>query len=314
MDLPLEALLDSPIEVQDLNRGTEMIESVRRSKVTIRDDEWGTFEPGVHLYQGKKTFFFNGQVLRDANDRRDLIYDIKEKNTWEMIVVMHGVQVIPDIYFLLLEKLETVIMADTVTRIEGGAFARCSFLAYVKLSRQLQFIGGYAFVECSSLASIFIPPSCQVIDRHVFSCCSKFLVFHVPSDTELEGEFGVIDNFSLLIKTPPFKAVPGPENSGEIAGIEYERRINQLFKDINNGEDYALHRLCASYDLDEETIHQSFKDAANKKDFLQDFYHKQNAIGVTPAQYLEANPYSNIDIVELVTFCRRYVQEMMGIV
>ncbi|GFH57178.1 hypothetical protein CTEN210_13654 [Chaetoceros tenuissimus] len=319
-------LRDLPIEVQEQvrnslprpprPRGSEMIESVRRSKVTIRDDEWATFDQGVHMYQGKKTFFFNGQVLRDGYSRH-LIYDFEEKCTWEMIVVMHGVQIIPWCFFQHLEKLETVIIADTVTRIEMRSFAHCSNLVYVKLSRQLQLIGEGAFDDCSSLASIFLPPSCQVIHRCVFSSCKKLLVFHIPSDTELDDGDGVMDG--LLTKTPPFKAIAVPTWSTEFDEtvrrfIAYNREVNQLFKDINNGQEYALHRLCASYDLNEENIYQSFNDAANKKDFFKDFYHKQNAIGVTPAQYLEANPFSNVDIVNLdeLSFCRRYVQEMIG--
>ena len=57
-------------------------------------------------------------------------------------------KVIPFYTFRDCENLETVIMSDTVRWIEWCAFFWCSSLKFVKLSRNLEYIGNGTFKNC----------------------------------------------------------------------------------------------------------------------------------------------------------------------
>ena len=98
---------------------------------------------------------------------RPLIYDKDERGSWEVIIVLPGVEIIPEGTFIRCGNVKVVIMADTVRRIEDWVFSWCSSLIFIKLSRNLEFIGTFAFSSCS-LTSIFIPPSCREIGVYAF--------------------------------------------------------------------------------------------------------------------------------------------------
>ena len=135
----------------------------------LTDAEWEEIVeegPGVRNYRGKRTLFYNGEKLYDEDIHEYLVQDREERWSWEVIIILPGVEVIPRSTFVLCWMVETVIMADTVKRIEYGSFKGCSRLEFVKLSRSLEYIGEWAFEDCKSLTSIFIPPSCTMIDRN----------------------------------------------------------------------------------------------------------------------------------------------------
>ena len=68
-------------------------------KMRVQTEEWRRFIPGIRMYKGKKTYFYNGEKLRD-DDYDSLIYSWEERLTWEVIIVLPGVEVIPKyIYF-----------------------------------------------------------------------------------------------------------------------------------------------------------------------------------------------------------------------
>ena len=49
------------------------------------------------MYKGRKTYFYNGEEeLYDAETQDFLIYDQEERETWEVIIVLPGVEEIPD--------------------------------------------------------------------------------------------------------------------------------------------------------------------------------------------------------------------------
>ena len=71
--------------------------------------------------QRKEDFFWNGEELDEFKDN----YDEEERKSWEVIIILPGHEVIPSWTFYEFINLKTVIMADTVKRIEDCAF-RCS--------------------------------------------------------------------------------------------------------------------------------------------------------------------------------------------
>ncbi|GFH59537.1 hypothetical protein CTEN210_16013 [Chaetoceros tenuissimus] len=253
----------------------------------VQTEEWRRFIPGVRMYKGKKTLFYNGEELYDPETDEYLIFNLGERNSWQVIIVLPGVEVIPDDTFTNCKNIKTVIMADTVKRIEPAAFNDCSSLVYMRLSRNLEFIGECAFYVCKSLTSIFIPPSCRKICRLAFFGCKKLIILHVPQGTELGDN--VIED-TALIKALPFE--PSQPND-----------INNWIRNQNMTPEWELHRACSSYNPIQEIVYGIVKRKGIKA------FHEKNSIGITPLQYLESNPFSNIDQKQII---KQYILEMMG--
>ena len=172
----------------------------------VQTEEWQRFVPGVRMYKGKKTLFYNGEKLwreREYNNYNGeyLIYNDIERNTWEVIIVLPGVEVIPERAFFLCENVETVVMADSVKRIEEKAFFNCDKIEAVNFSTNLEFTGNGAFNWCYSLTALFIPPSCRKIGDCAFQGCNALIIFSVPRNISL-GRFVIAD--TALVQASPF--------------------------------------------------------------------------------------------------------------
>lgn len=257
----------------------------------VQTEEWRRFIPGVRMYKGKLTCFYNGEKLWNPvwEDYDDMYADLNhERENWEVIIVLPGVEVIPELTFVDGEKVETVIMSDSVRRIEKRAFGGLTRLSYVRLSTNLQFIGKEAFYGCRSLTSIYIPPSCGWIGSYAFAWCKELIIFHVPQQTQLRQ--GVISSTKLL------------ETSPHESNIYFEE-TNDWIRNINRNEEFELHRACSSYNPMEDIVY-----GIVRRKGLGNFK-VPNSIGISPMQYLEANPYADIDQHKLI---KRYIGEMTG--
>ncbi|GFH47134.1 hypothetical protein CTEN210_03609 [Chaetoceros tenuissimus] len=250
--------------------------------------------PGVRMHKEKKTLFYNGEELC-LWDGGPLVYDWKERRTWEVIIIFPGVEVIPKLTFYSCKNVKTVIMADSVKRIEWSAFLECYSLVFIRLSRNLQFIGHSSFYDCESLSSIFIPPSCTEINDEAFCSCKCLIILGLSQTTEL-GE-RVFHGTALIANS----LLEADEEDGRYSYADEE--VVQWVKSINNEDAYAFHRLCCSHDPDMEQVYQYVKDHGLVT------MKRPNRIGITPSQYLAANPYTEIEEGKLV---KRYVLERMG--
>ena len=208
----------------------------------IQTEEWQRFIPGVRMYKGKKTLFYNGEILRDE-ELTPLIYDFKERQSWEVIVVLPGVEVIPEWTFKSCFEVEKVVMSDSVKRIEHSAFEDCESLEFIKFSKNLEYIGLLAFHRCLGLHSVYVPLSCREIDHGAFIGCENLIILNVPQHTQLGQE---VIKETLLIESSPFET-----NEGEYHNVD---EVNEWIKRINDLHEYALHRECASIEPNEEVI------------------------------------------------------------
>ena len=244
----------------------------------------------MRMYKGKMTLFYNGEVLL-VDDT--LIYNWEERQTWEVIMVLPGVEVIPGLTFRGCVNLKTVIMADTVRRIEYLAFENCYSLEYVRLSRNLEYIGAEAFNWCESLTSIFIPPSCREIGWGAFRNCKKLTILSVPQHTQLDRH--VIAN-TLLIRASSFPTY----GHGD---YENNEAVNTWIKNRLQGDEFALHRACSSFNPLEEVIFGIVKRQGLKS------FKEPDGIEVTPSQNLSENPFTDITEQKIL---KRYILDMMG--
>ena len=263
----------------------------------VQTEEWRRFVPGVRMYKGKVTFFYNGEKLWDDEEGERLIYDERERDSWQVVMILPGVEIIPAGTFNGCFKLERVIMSDTVRRIETDAFCQCFYLKFVKLSRNLEYIGERAFWSCESLTSIFIPPSCRFIGREAFCDCKELLILGLPQNIRV-GEL-VFQN-TALIRASPIET----DEDGEYEEDDDEEAV-QWVKSINDEDTYALHRACSSFNPLPEIILTLVKRYGIKA------MRMPNIIGITPSQYLEANTFTTISEKEIVN---KYILDMMGVI
>ncbi|MBR0282810.1 MAG: leucine-rich repeat domain-containing protein, partial [Oscillibacter sp.] len=78
-----------------------------------------------------------------------------------------------DEWYAYQNDITAVIIADSVTNIEYGAFYECSSLLNVTIGNGVTSIGDDAFSYCGSLTSVTIPDSVTSIGDSVFSNCSE---------------------------------------------------------------------------------------------------------------------------------------------
>lgn len=265
------------------------IESFVSIKMRVQTEEWRRFIPGVRMYKGKKTYFYNGEILWDRDIREWLIYNWEERQTWEVIIVLPGVEVIPYGTFSHCMNVKTVIMSDTVKRIEGYAFSNCNSLVFVKLSRNLEYIGECSFSRCKSLTSIFIPPSCREIGREAFNCCKKLIIFCVPQDTQLGAN--VLFGTALMAKYQQ----KNPDQ--EIGGA------NHWVQNLHADDEFSLHRVFSAFNPSEEVIFDIVKRQGLGA------FNEQDSAGITASQYLSQNPFTYIKEQKII---KRYILDMMG--
>merc|ERR1711976_1086332 len=257
------------------------------------------------MYKGKKTLFYNGEKLWDG---KHILYTEKEQKSWEAIIILSGVVVIPNGTFSCCENIETVIMSDTVKRIERHAFYNCKSLVYIKLSRNIEFIGRQAFKWCHSLPSLFIPSSCREIGRAVVDGCKKLVIFSFPQDAVL------LSNHTIE-GTPFIKAFPLPREVTETIKQAQDsclernpfqicrEEVREWMKSINEGDEHKLHRICSSSNPQFDTIYAVVKEQGLVA------MTTPNKAGITPLQYLARNPFTDI---EEMSFLKRYIHKQMG--
>ena len=196
-------------------------------------------------------------------------------------------------------NVKTVVMPDTVKRIEDSAFSCCLQLVYIKLSKNLEYIGRSAFTFCKNLTSIFIPPSCQEIGNGAFKDCWKLMILSVPRHTVL-GERLIAGN-TALIKASPFKT----NCFGEY--YDNKQEINDWIKNVNHGRDeFALHRECSSCSPpSEERLYELVKECGLLS------INTKNEIGMTVLKYLQENPFFEIQVDEK-NLMNRYILDLIG--
>ena len=85
------------------------------------------------------------------------------------------------------ENLESVIIPDGVTWIEGHAFDRCKNLRSVIIPDSVTWIGNSAFYWCSNLKSIYLSENVESIGQFAFSMCHDELIITTPKGSEAES-------------------------------------------------------------------------------------------------------------------------------
>ena len=85
-----------------------------------------------------------------------------------------------------------------VTSIGYASFYKCTSLTSVIIPNSVKKIEGLAFARCESLSSITIPNSVTSIGNGAFSCCSSLVYITIP-DSITSIEYGTFDYCPSLV-------------------------------------------------------------------------------------------------------------------
>ena len=94
---------------------------------------------------------------------------------------------------------KTVILADTITRIEDDAFADLDRMTSITLSSNLTYIGNDAFRGCRGLTSIELPDTVEYIGSYAFAWCDHLTELNIPLSLTSVGRYCFIDCYKLQL-------------------------------------------------------------------------------------------------------------------
>jgi hypothetical protein len=104
-----------------------------------------------------------------------------------IVSVPAGVRVIGPNAFRGKQKLQSVVIPDSVEVISAGAFAECTKLKLVILGEnsKLKEIGSKAFLNCKNLTRLNIPASVTYIAFDAFDGCDKLVIYAPQGSTAI---------------------------------------------------------------------------------------------------------------------------------
>ena len=104
------------------------------------------------------------------------------------VAIQDGVSYIQRLAFYYCHATEVTI-ADSVTKIEDGAFKNCEDLKEIRIPASVKSIGDEVFFACKSLEKIEIPDDMTTIGDRMFSNCSSLTSIQIPASvTEIKED------------------------------------------------------------------------------------------------------------------------------
>ncbi len=101
----------------------------------------------------------------------------------------------------LLLGCHNTIIPNSVTRIGGQAFYKCSGLTSINIPNSVTYIGANAFDGCSGLTSINIPNSVTQIAPRAFYDCRSLTSVDIPNSVTMLGEYAFYHCYGLTSAT-----------------------------------------------------------------------------------------------------------------
>lgn len=107
----------------------------------------------------------------------------------EKVIMADSVESIGDYAFYKQENLTVLDLSENLRIIGGGAFQGCSGLTSVVIGKKIEEIEGYAFADCTSLSSVTVkaltPPTLDnlPVGSTVFDNTDPNLVIYVPTES-----------------------------------------------------------------------------------------------------------------------------------
>lgn len=130
---------------------------------TIGQLSWSLSEDGILEVSGEGSMVFNSDIVPWENEKEQI----------RKVILSESVTSIDDGAFSGCTNLETIAIPPAVTYIGEQAFSGCFKLSDVDLPEKLVTIGFMAFSNCSSITAITIPSSVSYLEAGTFQGCSS---------------------------------------------------------------------------------------------------------------------------------------------
>ena len=102
--------------------------------------------------------------------------------------------------FVNCDKLTSIIIPNSVTRVGMNAFAGCSNLTSITLPKGLTSIENSVFSDCISLTNIILSNKVTSIGNDAFRNCTSLTSIIIPNSVTRVGSFAFYDCINLTIK------------------------------------------------------------------------------------------------------------------
>lgn len=86
-------------------------------------------------------------------------------------------------------RAKTVILMDTITRIEDHAFESCNEMTDITMSSNLEYIGERAFADCRGLTAVELPDGLLTLGEYAFAWCEELTELNIPESLTSIGRF-----------------------------------------------------------------------------------------------------------------------------
>lgn len=153
----------------------------------------------------KNNSYWENDVLYINNCLIEARYMISGEYT-----IKEGTRLIAEAAFIYREKLTSVSIPNSVTRISQHAFYGCSSLQHVNIPNTITSIESCAFYGCSSLESITIPKNVTSINSGAFYGCSGLTSIIVENGNPT---YDTRENCNALIETTTNTLILGCQNT-----------------------------------------------------------------------------------------------------
>ena len=162
-------------------------------------------------------------------------------NTKTSYTIPNSVTTIDGCAFANSSNLTSLIMPNSVTSIGGSAFQDCTSLVSVTIPNSVTSIGDFVFNDCTSLVSITIPDSVISIGFSAFGYCSNLESVTIGDNVTLIGDYAFFYCTSLTSITIPDSVTKIGEgafyNCTSLTDVYYngtEEQWNAITIDSNN--------------------------------------------------------------------------------
>ena len=190
--------------------------------------------------------------------------------------------------------ITSIILPNTITRIEDYAFSSCSTITSVTIPESVTSIGEGAFYGCSALTSITIPNSVDSIGKSAFRGCSALTSIYLPYKIPIANKSSFSDSHFEKVKLyVPFESYENYKNDS----------IWNSFKNILYINNFYENNIRYSYIMDGEVLSASLLTEENFNKFTpisligSQNWHYDSKYGAKMSGYSDATQttYSNED-------------------
>lgn len=134
----------------------------------------------------------NGKIITgldgdDGHITYNILYGATDKFT--KVILPNSITYIEAGAFSDCASLTSINIPNSITRIESSAFSNCTRLTSIEIPNSLGYIAARTFNGCTSLESIHIPNSINRIESDAFSNCTSLNKIEIPASvTYIDGQ------------------------------------------------------------------------------------------------------------------------------